>query len=170
MQLITNTTAHFNVCLNFNDRASGVKKSKNKPSKSMAKITDTLPARNVDEYLAALPDSVMTTLEKLRTAIKAAAPMAEEVISYQVPTYKYKGSLVHFAAFKDHCSLVVVSKSIGEIFKKELSPYKISGRTIHFSPAKPLPATLVKKIIKVRIRENEENDAAAKAKRGKEKK
>jgi uncharacterized protein YdhG (YjbR/CyaY superfamily) len=136
----------------------------------MAKITDTLPARNVDEYIEALPEAVMITLEKLRKAIKAAAPMAEEVISYQVPTYKYKGPLVHFAAFKDHCSLVVVSKSIGEIFQEELSPYKISGRTIHFTPAKPLPATLVKKIIKVRIRENEEREAAAKAKPGKGKK
>lgn len=118
-------------------------------------MTETIPAKSVDEYLSALPEKVHSMLEDLRKAIKAAAPKAEEIISYQIPTYKHKGPLVHFAAFKDHCSFVVVSKSILETFKRELLPYKISGRTIHFSPAKPIPATLVKKIVKMRVEENE---------------
>jgi uncharacterized protein YdhG (YjbR/CyaY superfamily) len=122
----------------------------------MEKIAKTLPATNVDEYLLTVPEEVRVTLDKLRKAIKGAAPKAEEIISYQVPTYKYLGPLVHFAAFEKHCSLIVVSKSITGIFKKELLAYKISGRTIHFTPAKPLPDALVKKIVKIRIKENEE--------------
>ncbi len=126
----------------------------------MEKAAKTIPAKTVDEYLRALPEAMRTTLETVRQSIKAAAPQAEEVISYRIPTYKYRGPLVHFAAFKDHCSLVVVSKSILEILEQELQSYKISGTTIHFSPEKPLPAILVKKIVEARIKENEERNAA----------
>ena len=78
------------------------------------------------------------------------------MISYQIPTYKHEGPLVHFAAFENHCSFVVVTKSIISAFKKELEPFKTSGTTIHFSPEKPLPASLVRKIVKARLKENEE--------------
>ena len=125
----------------------------------------SVSAKNVDEYLQLLPEEVRNMLEKLRQAIKAAAPEAEEIISYQIPTYKYKGPLVHFAAFKDHCSLTVVSENILKIFAKELQPYKVSGRTIHFTSDKPLHATLVQKIVKTRIKENEERNAAGKNKK-----
>lgn len=125
----------------------------------MEKASKTVPAKNVDEYLHALPEAVRTTLEKIRQAIKAAAPDAEEVISYRIPTYKFHGPLVHFMAGKNHCSFITVSKSITEIFKEELRPYKISGTTIHFTPEKPLPAALVQKIVRVRIKENEEKKA-----------
>jgi uncharacterized protein YdhG (YjbR/CyaY superfamily) len=121
----------------------------------MANSLKNLQASDVDEYLDAFPEKVRTALGKLRNSIKAAAPKAEEIISYQIPTYKYMGPLVHFAAFETHCSFIVVSKSIMEIFEKELLVYKTSGRTIHFSPEKPLPAVLVKKIVKMRIKENE---------------
>lgn len=131
----------------------------------MEKATKTIPAKNVDEYLQALPVNIRDLLEKLRRAIKAAAPKAEEIISYQIPTYKYKGPLVHFAAFKDHCSLVVINKNILTIFSKELQGYKISGTTIHFTPDKPLPAALVQKIIKARIKDNEEGNAAGNGKK-----
>lgn len=129
--------------------------SHRKPS-FMQKTARTTAAKNVDEYLDALPEDVRTTLEKLRQTIKAAAPKAEEIISYQIPTYKFKGPLVHFAAFPDHCSLVVVSKSTIETFKSELKSHKISGTTIHFTADNPLPATLVQRIVKARIKENEE--------------
>lgn len=131
----------------------------------MEKATKTIPAKNVDEYLQALPVNIRDLLEKLRRAIKAAAPKAEEIISYQIPTYKYKGPLVHFAAFKDHCSLVVINKNILTIFSKELQGYKISGTTIHFTPDRPLPAALVQKIIKARIKDNEEGNAAGNGKK-----
>lgn len=126
-----------------------VSKGTNKGSKRTALASD------VDGYLAALPEETRGTLEKLRAAIKAAAPEADEVISYQIPAYKYHGPLVFFAAFKNHCSLYVVSKSILQTFSDELAPYKTSGTTIHFTAKNPLPATLVKKIVKTRIEENE---------------
>jgi uncharacterized protein YdhG (YjbR/CyaY superfamily) len=113
------------------------------------------PADSVDSYLAALPDEVRITLEKLRKAIKAAAPKAEEVISYQMPAYKYHGVLVYFAAFKDHCSFFPASKAILKIFNRELESYDASGATIRFYVEHPLPAALVKKIVKIRMQENE---------------
>ena len=122
----------------------------------MKKDTVVAIPKTVDEYLMALPEDQQDALEKIRQAIKSAAPKAEEVISYQIPTYKLNGPLVHFAAFKNHLSLVVVSKSIAETFAKELAPFKSSGRTIHFTPEKLIPAALVKKIVKERVRENGE--------------
>jgi uncharacterized protein YdhG (YjbR/CyaY superfamily) len=113
------------------------------------------PARDVDAYLALLPREVRATLERLRKTIQAAAPKAEESISYRIPTFKYHGPLVFFAAFKGHCSLFVASKSILKAFRSELEPYQTSGTTIHFTADHPLPATLVKRIVKTRIRENE---------------
>lgn len=118
----------------------------------------TGPAKDVDEYLKELPAEVKNMLQKVRKAIKAAAPKAEEIISYGIPTYKYKGPLVHFATFKDHCSFVVVSKSATEIFKDEFKNYKHSGRTIHFFPDNPLSSDLIKRIVKVRVKENDERE------------
>ena len=122
----------------------------------------TTPAKTVDEYLERVPDNMRDLLEKLRQTIRKAAPKAEEIISYQIPTYKYLGPLEHFAAFKDHCSLVVINKSILKTFEKELQLYKTAGTTIHFTAAKPLPASLVQKIVKIRIKDNEELDEAKK--------
>nr|MDO8099582.1 DUF1801 domain-containing protein [Candidatus Njordarchaeota archaeon] len=121
----------------------------------MKRSQNNQPARNVDDYLATLPQEVKAALENLRKVIKAAAPKADEVISYRIPTFKYHGPLVFFAAFENHCSLYVVSKSIMKTFGIELKPYDTSGTTIHFSAENPLPATLVEKIVKARIEENE---------------
>jgi len=132
-----------------------------KPGKSMKRVRTKdraikgAPARDVDAYLATLPEDMQAILENLRRAIKAAAPTAEEVISYQIPTYKYHGPLVHFVARKTYCSFIVVTQAILETFKSELEDYDTSGTTIHFSPEKPLPASLVKKIVKARMKENE---------------
>jgi uncharacterized protein YdhG (YjbR/CyaY superfamily) len=120
------------------------------------------PAKTVDEYLNALPGDLRIVLEELRRAIRKAAPKAEEVISYQVPTYKYNGPLLHFAAFTDHCSLIIINKSIIKTFEKELKNFKTTGTTIHFTADKPLPSTLVKKIVKMRIKDNEERQLARK--------
>jgi uncharacterized protein YdhG (YjbR/CyaY superfamily) len=111
-------------------------------------------ARDVDEYLAGVPKEARATLEKLRKTIKAAAPMASEVISYQMPMYKHHGMLVGFAAFKDHCSLFPGAAVI-EAHKEELERYDTSKGTIRFPANKPLPAALVKKLVKARIEENE---------------
>jgi uncharacterized protein YdhG (YjbR/CyaY superfamily) len=134
----------------------------------MEQTSNTTPAKNVDEYLRQLPDAMRVTLEKIRRAIKDAAPEGEEVMSYQIPTYKYLGPLVHFAAFKNHCSFFGVSKATLDLFKRELASYKVSGTTIHFSPEHPLPMALVKKFVKRRIEENEEL-AAKKAEKKKQK-
>jgi len=112
------------------------------------------PARDVDEYLAGVPKEARTTLEKLRKTIKAAAPMASEVISYQMPMYKHHGMVVGFAAFKDHCSIFPGS-AVMDAHKKELKDYDTSKGTIRFPANKPLPAALVKKLVKARIKENE---------------
>ncbi|MBC7950046.1 MAG: DUF1801 domain-containing protein [Chitinophagaceae bacterium] len=110
----------------------------------------------VDEYIASVDPAMQKMLRDLRKTIKLAAPKAEECISYQIPTYKNNGALVHFAAFTNHCSLVVVNLDIINQFKKELAGYKISGRTIQFTPGNPLPAGLVTKIVKMRVKQNEE--------------
>ena len=96
------------------------------------------------------------TLEVVRKAIKSAAPDAEETISYRIPLYKYKGHLVGFMAFKNHSSFVTMSQSIIKAFKNDLKPYKVSGTTIHFPVDKPLPPSLVKKLVKARLVENKE--------------
>jgi uncharacterized protein YdhG (YjbR/CyaY superfamily) len=114
------------------------------------------PPKDVDTYLTSVPPDLRAVLQKLRKTIKSAAPQAEEVISYQMPAYKYKGVLVYFAAFKNHCSFFPASKSILKIFESELKRFEASGATIHFTVEKPLPAALVRKIVKARIKQNEE--------------
>lgn len=113
-------------------------------------------AANVDEYLAQQTPENQILLAELRTVIKATAPMAEEVISYQIPTYKYKGALVHFAAFKAHCSFFGVSKKLIEKYANELAPFVTQGTTIRFTPENPLPLDLVKRMVMDRIAMNDE--------------
>jgi len=111
-------------------------------------------AQSVDDYLAALPEEARATLEKLRKVVKAAVPKATEVISYQMPMYKHHGMLVGFAAFKDHCSFFPGAHPIAT-HKDELKAYETSKGTIRFPIGKPLPAALVKKLVKTRVAENE---------------
>jgi uncharacterized protein YdhG (YjbR/CyaY superfamily) len=120
----------------------------------MKKVKPGATPQTVDDYLAALPKEARATLEKIRKTIKAVAPKATEVISYQMPMYKHHGMLVGFAAFKDHCSLFPGAKVVAT-YKDELKSYKTSKGTIRFPIGKPLPAALVKKLVKARIAENE---------------
>jgi uncharacterized protein YdhG (YjbR/CyaY superfamily) len=110
---------------------------------------------SVEDYLAALPEAPRTALKKLRKTIKAAAPEATETISYQMPTFKEHGRfLVSYAAFKDHCSLFPASTKVLEAHGEELKPYFSGKGTLRFTADKPIPAALVKKIVKTRIEEN----------------
>jgi uncharacterized protein YdhG (YjbR/CyaY superfamily) len=110
---------------------------------------------SVEDYLAALPEESRVALEKLRRTIKAAAPEATETISYQMPAFKDHGrSLVAYAAFKDHCSFFPMSTKVIEAHREELKPYHTGKGTIHFHSAEPLPAALVKRLVKARIEEN----------------
>lgn len=111
-------------------------------------------APNVDAYLDALPEKQKVALTHLREIIRETAPTAEEVISYGMPAYKYHGMLVYFATFKKHCSLFAVNN---DVFEQESEDYKTSKGTIQFSPEKPIPDDLVKRIVQFRMRANEEN-------------
>jgi uncharacterized protein YdhG (YjbR/CyaY superfamily) len=112
-------------------------------------------AKDVDEYLANVPDDARPGLEKLRKAIKVATPKATEGISYRIPIYKHLGMLVGFAAFKNHCSFFVMSPGVMKAHREELKAYDTEKGTIHFPFNKSLPAALVKKLVKARIAENE---------------
>jgi uncharacterized protein YdhG (YjbR/CyaY superfamily) len=120
--------------------------------KSLAK-----PPSTVDEYLERIVDpGKRSLLEKVRQAIRSAAPNAQEVISYQMPAYKQKGMLVYFAAFNHHCSLFPASRNIFDAYKKELEAFITSKGTIQFTVDHPLSIPLIKKIVKARVKENEE--------------
>ncbi len=111
---------------------------------------------SVEDYLAGLPQGSRAALEKLRKTIRAAAPEATEAISYQMPAFKVHGrSLVSYAAFKDHCSLFPMSLKVIEDHKEELRPHFSGKGTLRFTAEKPIPAALVKKIVKARIEEIE---------------
>ncbi len=121
--------------------------------RSVAKSKTT--SKNVEEYLACLPDPARSTLKKIRTAIRSAVPPgATEVISYGMPAFKHNRVLVWYAAFSNHCSLFPTA-SVIEAFKDELVGYTTSKGTIHFPTDKPLPAALVKKLVKARVAQNE---------------
>ena len=113
-------------------------------------------AKEVDEYLAKLPEEARTALEKLRKTIKAAAPEATETISYGMPAFKLHGSLGGFAAFKNHCSFFPMSPAVMDAHRKELEPYDTSKGTIRFPADKPLPAALVRQLVKARMAESED--------------
>jgi uncharacterized protein YdhG (YjbR/CyaY superfamily) len=115
--------------------------------------------RTIDEYLGALPEDVRRRLQDLRAAIKAAAPDAEERISYRMPAFDLGGILVYFAAFKDHISLFPTASGV-EAFRRELAPYRASKGTIHFPLDRPLPLKLVARIVKFRAAENRRRTAS----------
>lgn len=109
--------------------------------------------KDVNAYIAAQPKNVGAILEKLRQIIKSAAPEAHEVISYQMPAYKYHGRLVYFAAFKNHIGFYPRTSGI-ETFKKELSKYEGAKGSVKFPLDKPVPFSLIRKIVKFRVKEN----------------
>jgi uncharacterized protein YdhG (YjbR/CyaY superfamily) len=110
---------------------------------------------SVDDYLAALPEAPRAALENLRKTIKAAAPEATETITYQMPTFKLDGRfLVSYAAFKDHCSLFPASQAVMEAHGEQLKSYFSGKGTLRFTADEPIPAALVKKIVKTRIEED----------------
>jgi len=113
--------------------------------------------KDIDEYLAGLPEPARSTLNKVRATIRAAVPPeASEAITYRMPTFKYKGSLLAFAAFKNHCSLFPMSMAVIGEFKNELKGFHTFKGTIQFPQDKPLPAGLLKKLVKARVAQNEE--------------
>lgn len=114
-----------------------------------------IEAGNVDAYIASFPESTQKRLEQIRTLIKKAAPKAEELISYQMPAYKYHGVLVYFAGYKNHCGFYA-APTAHEAFKKELKVYKTGKGSVQFPNDQALPTALITKIVKFRVKENEE--------------
>jgi uncharacterized protein YdhG (YjbR/CyaY superfamily) len=112
--------------------------------------------QDADQYLARVPEPARGTLKKVRATIQSAVPSeATEVISYGIPIFKYKGMLVGYAAFSNHCSFFPMSYAVIEKFKKELQGLLAAKGTIRFPVDKPLPATLVKRLVKARVAEKD---------------
>ncbi len=107
--------------------------------------------KTIDEYLAGVPEPARSTLNNIRAAIRSAAPpQVTETISYGIPAFAYKGVLIWFAAFTSHCSLFP-TKAVINAFKDDLKGYSTSKGTIQFPTDRPLPASLVKKMVKARV-------------------
>ena len=111
--------------------------------------------KNIDEYIADFPLDIQEILKKVRATIKKAAPDAEELINYGIPTFTLKGNLVHFAGFKTHIGFYPTPSGI-EKFKKDLSVYKWAKGSVQFPLDKPIPYGLITKIVKFRVKENME--------------
>ncbi len=121
-------------------------------------------AATIEEYIADFPKDIQKILEELRATIRKAAPEAEETINYAIPTFTLNGNLVHFAAFKNHVGFYPAPSGI-KAFEKELSVYEGAKGSIKFPLDKPLPLSLVSKIVKFRVKENVEKAKAKKSKK-----
>ena len=109
--------------------------------------------KTIDEYIKTFPEDVQNILTKMRKTIQEAAPEAKEAISYQIPTFKLNGNLVHFAAYKNHIGFYPTSSGI-DVFKDDLSPYKSAKGSVQFPIDKPVPYDVVRKIVLFRVQEN----------------
>lgn len=109
--------------------------------------------KNIDEYIALQPENVRGKLEEIRLEIKRAAPMAEEVISYKMPAFRFKGVLVYFATAKNHIGFYPTPSGI-VAFKDEMEEYKSSKGAVQFPLDKPLPLDLIRRIVEFRVKEN----------------
>ena len=119
--------------------------------------------RSVDDYIASQPEATQAVLKRVRGIIRKALPAAEEVISYQIPTYKLRGqAVVYFAGWKQHYSLYPTSAALVKAFKAALAPYELSKGTIRFPLGETVPAKLIERIAKFRAMEVAEG-AEAKA-------
>lgn len=127
--------------------------------------SDQTTPKNIDEYIAGFPADIQTILQKIRAVIHAAAPEAQEVISYQMPTFRQEGNLVHFAAFKNHIGFYPTPNGI-EQFNNRVAVYKAGKGSLNFPLDQPIPYDLISDITQYRLQENLAK-AAAKSKKEK---
>jgi len=111
----------------------------------------------VDDYIAGFPFEIQSVLQQIRAIIREAVPDAEEGISYQMPTYRLHGNLVHFAAFKQHIGFYPTPTGV-DAFQNELAPYKHAKGSIRFPFDQPIPYDLIRKIVLFREKENLEKE------------
>lgn len=117
--------------------------------------------KSVDEYIAAQPDAAQSLLERVRSAIRKAVPGAEEMISYQIPTYKLRGGpVLYFAGWKRHYSLYPATGHVVSSLKEDLAPYEVAKGTIRFPLSEPVPVKLIERIAKLRAKEVAEREKA----------
>jgi uncharacterized protein YdhG (YjbR/CyaY superfamily) len=119
--------------------------------------------QSIDDYISSFPTDVQDVLEQIRQTIKEAAPQAQEKISYHMPTFTLHGSLVYFAAFKNHIGFYRAAGAL-EAFKEKLAPYAGAKGSLRFPLDKPMPLSLISDIVKFRVKENVEK--AEKGKKG----
>ena len=132
----------------------------------MKKIAKRALPKTVDEYLAQVPEPARTSLQKVRTAIQSAVPKeATESISYRMPMFKYKGMVIGFAAFAEHCSLFPGHLSAFAAFADELTAFETKAGTIRFPVNEPPSSALVKKLVRARVAANEDKAARKETKR-----
>jgi uncharacterized protein YdhG (YjbR/CyaY superfamily) len=110
---------------------------------------------DVDAFLAKVPEDKRPALENLRKTIRSAAPKATEGIGYAIPTFYQEGPLVSYSFSKNHCSFHIMSPAVAKAHEADLKPYDTTTATIRFAPDNPLPAALVRKLVKARIKENQ---------------
>ena len=119
---------------------------------------------SIDEYIQTFPQDIQKILQEVRATIKAAAPEAEEKISYQMPTFFLKGNLIHFAAFKNHIG-IYPTPSGTEAFKRELSIYQGAKGSVRLPIDEPMPLKLISRIVKFRVAENLKNEKSRSTKK-----
>jgi uncharacterized protein YdhG (YjbR/CyaY superfamily) len=122
--------------------------------------------QTADEYIASFPKDVQKTLTTVRTTVRKAVPEAEEVISYNIPAFKYHGFVLYYSAYTNHFSLSCPPPfTVFEVFKKELSAYETSKSAMKFPLSEPVPVKLITAIAKFRAKENLQNNGQAKKKK-----
>ena len=113
----------------------------------------TTKSKDVDDYIDSFPKDIQKILRQIRLTVRKAAPEADEMISYNMPLYKWNGMLVSFAAWKKHIGLYPSPRAAGEL-KKKLMPYEGSKATLKFPVDKPIPLDLITQVVKMRMQEN----------------
>jgi len=116
--------------------------------------TEKTKFTTVEEYIGSFPENIQFLLEVIRETIKESAPDAEEVISYNIPAFKFHGMLIFYSAYKNHITISIPPSKVYEVFKDELSAYKVSKSAIQLPLNKKLPLKLIKEMTEVRLKEN----------------
>lgn len=124
----------------------------------------TTGPENIDDYIEGFPSNVQKILQKIRKTIQKAAPDAEEAISYQIPTFRLNGNLIHFAAFQHHIGLYPRPRGVKE-FEEEMGRYEGGKGTVRFPLDEPIPYELITRITRYRVQKNFEAAAAKSKKR-----